>query len=228
MLAELRAGGVLLLLEPLDEDAHRHQRLGATGPARELVREAADHRSLKLPVLKSPERVLQRLERPDHRLGHLAREQRREELEQVAELLPLLPQVVERLVGARVVDGAAHPHHLSVDAVDALGCHLANGGYRLGPIVHGEGGEAVEELCPVAQYGARAGGTQCVLHRASLRTVPFLEDLAQEAEIISVILWHAGHELVELEWVAVGFASGPVALGDPLDLASEMREPIRL
>ena len=99
-LGELRARERLLLDEAVDEHAHRHQRRGLG----HLRRERAQRVGLDLAVLEAAELILQALERLDERLADLGRIEAGEELEQVAQLLADLAQLVQVLGGRVVVD----------------------------------------------------------------------------------------------------------------------------
>ena len=100
----------LVLFEPLDQHPHRHQRSRAAGGRRHLAAQRSERGHLDLAILVAAEHVLQRLQRLDHRLDDVPGEQRRaEQLEQVAELLALLAELVVFLRRAGGVDRVAHP-----------------------------------------------------------------------------------------------------------------------
>ena len=117
----------LVLLEPLDEHAHRHQRGPATRRADTSSASELSVADLDLAVLMAAEHVLEPLQRPIIGLTTPRRRKRRaEQLEQVAQLLALLAQLVVVLGRARAVDRIAHLDHPAVDLGDPLARHLAD------------------------------------------------------------------------------------------------------
>ena len=151
----MAAGRPLLGLQPVDQHAQHQQRLGPAHHPGQLVGQGAQVVGLDLAVLVGAEHVLEALERLDHRLGHRGGPQAAEELEQVAQLLAALAQLVEVLGRARVVDGRAQRDHLLVDLADALAGHVGDRPLGVGALP-GRALLAVEEG-PVAGPGVPVG-----------------------------------------------------------------------
>ena len=143
--------------------------VSTVAPGVQVVGELAELRQVHLGVLVLAEVVLQRLELADERLARLGREEAAEALEQVAELLGVLAQVVEALRRRGRGDGAAVGEHRVLGLGDALAPRRARGAGRrpaprAGSVSHAR--QLVEQLA--ALVAAERAGELGVGRLASL------------------------------------------------------------
>ena len=161
--------------------------------------------------------VLQALERLDERLDDVGGVQAREELEQVAQLLADLAQLVQVLGGAVVVDRAAHLDHLPVDARDPV----------RGEVVDGLPESGASRRTPPSRRARPASGAapQRPAGGGQRAGAALLEHAAQRVEVGAHGLRQRGPQAVEVEQVDVEVAQVAGRPLQALELVAEVLEP---
>ena len=150
------AGLALLGVEPVHEDAQGQQGSRPAGGLRQLAGEAPQVGGLHLTVLVDAEHVLQLLQRPHHGLDDAPRPQPAEQLQQVAQLLAPLAQLVQVPGRAGGVDRGTHRQHPPVDLADPAAGDVDDG--SLGVRALAGRSQVTDQECPVGVPRLPVGG----------------------------------------------------------------------